>query len=262
MKLGFMQVYNEVNWVGYAIDQAMTICDELLIVEGSQFVAFPDMPERSNDGTLDIINDKAKRYPEIIKIINTTRKHSNYRLNQCANFNLGLDHCKIGDYFLQLDADEFFLDEWISEAKELMRERKVDHIKALSYKFAFSFKWRIDFGGMQSKSIIIKKTKGFHFVPTHKLINPGKNIITITRIGHYHYCWLKPRKRMRTRMRTSGMYPDMLNWFDENWDNFRLENGKEYPAYAGKFTLHRYEDKHPSILDNHPWKDIEDIRKI
>jgi len=262
MKVGFIQVFNEVNWIGYAIEQAMNFCDELIVCEGSQFVAFPDIPERSDDGTLDIINDKVKQYPKKIKIIKTIRKYNNYRKNQCANFNLALDDCKIGDYFIHLDADEFFTDEWITKVNELMRENKIDIINTLGYRFMFSFKWRFDFGKIQPRFVIVKKINGLHFRPTHHYVNPGKHIITFPKNSHYHYCWLKPQERMHIRMKTSGMYPNMLNWFDKNWDNFKLENGKEYSGYSGKFNLHRYEGNHPEILNNHPWRHVEDIRKL
>lgn len=58
------------------------------------------------------------------------------------------------------------------------------------------------------------------------------------------------------------MYPGMLEWFDKYWDSFELEDGKEYPHYAGKFTLYRYDGEHPSVLDNHPWRHVEDIRSL
>ncbi len=67
---------------------------------------------------------------------------------------------------------------------------------------------------------------------------------------------------MRTRMRTSKMYPDMLSWFDENWDTIKLENSKEQSHYAGKLILSKYNGKHPSVLDNHPWRYVEDIRRL
>jgi len=263
MKLGFIQVYNEANWIGYTIDHAMKLCDRVLIVEGSQFANFPDIPERSDDGTLDIIADKKRQYPKSIKDIKTIRKHGRYRINQCANFNYGLTFCEMGDYFILLDADEFYPDEWILEANEIMRECKVDLIKVLSNDFAFSFKWRIKPGKIRSeRPVIVKKTKEFYFAPTHNWINPGKNIVVAPQAGRYHYGWLKPRDRMRIRMRTSNMYPNMLEWFDGNWDNFKLEDGKEYPHYAGKFTLYRYDGEHPSVLDNHPWRHVEDIRSL
>ena len=37
MKFGIAHVYNEKDWIGYTIDQAMKICDKLLIVEGARF---------------------------------------------------------------------------------------------------------------------------------------------------------------------------------------------------------------------------------
>ncbi len=160
MKLGFIQVYNEANWIGYAVDQAMKLCDKVLIVEGSQFADFSDIPERSDDGTLDIVADKKKQYPKRIEDIKTIREHSKYRFNQCANFNRGLTFCDIGDYFILLDADDFYLDEWISEVNELMKENKISLIKVLSYDFAFSFKWRIKSGEKKSeRPVIAKKTK-------------------------------------------------------------------------------------------------------
>lgn len=262
MKVGFIQAYNESSWIGYAVDQAMILCDKLLIVEGSQFAAFPDIPIRSNDGTLDIISDKTRQYPRRIKTIPTIRKHNNYRLNQCDNFNHVLNRCKIGDYFIHLDADEFFSDECIKSMNEIMDKNKIDIISPLSSKFAFGFKWLIDFGKLQPRRLAVKKTEGLYFRPTHHYVNPGKSTITFLQGSHYHYCWLKPRERMRLRMRTSGMYPNMLKWFDENWDNFELENGKEYSGYVGKFILHRYEGNHPSVLDNHHWRDVEDMRRL
>lgn len=262
MKLGFMQVYNEVNWIGFAIDHAMMLCDKLLIVEGSQFTAFPDIPERSDDGTLDIVSDKMKEYGDHIIWINTSRKHPNYRKNQCANFNRGLTYCKIGDYFIRLDADEFYLDEWIAEANELMKEGKVDFIKALGYEFAFSFKWTVEFGSISLNPFIVKKIEGFHFVPTHKWINHGKNIITLSLRGRYHYMWVKLAERILTRMRTSGRYVGMAEWFESTWCKMKLGANKTYQGYNGEFTLREYEGEHPSVLANHPWRNIEDIRMM
>lgn len=262
MKLGFLQVYNEANWVGYAIDQAMVMCDKLLIMEGSQFVAFPDIPERSTDGTLDIISDKSKQYGGRIICLNTTRKHGNYRHNQCDNFNRAIAFCNRGDYFIQLDADEFYFDEWIAEANKLMREGKVDLIKALNYEFAFSYKWRFDYEKQRLKPAIIKKTEKPHFLPTHKYINPGENLIVIPGIGCHHYTWVKPPERMLVRIRTSGMYSGMVEWFKETWLKMKPEDGKTYQSYNGKLTIHRYNGPHPAILKHHPWHDIDDVRKI
>jgi len=259
MRLGLLPLFNEFKWASFAIDQGMMLCDRLLITEGSQFVAFPDIPERSDDGTLDIINDKQKQYPNKIEIIDTIREHRNYRINQCANYNRSLNYCEIGDYVISLPADTFYSNSVIDKMNRLMGDEKIDCLSVSLLMFAFGFKWTF---GEQPFKVIFKKNSTLHFRPTCTPKGFGMAEVILDDISGHHYCWVKPRERMRVRMRTSGMYPNMLNWFDKNWDEFKLENGKDYPGYNGNFTLCRYEGNHPSILDNHPWRNVEDIRKI
>ena len=49
MKLGVLPLYNEIDWASFAIDHGMMLCDKILIIEGSQFVAFPDIPDSDPD---------------------------------------------------------------------------------------------------------------------------------------------------------------------------------------------------------------------
>lgn len=261
MKVGFIMAFNEIDWVGYAIDQAAKICDRVIVCEGSQFASFPHIPERSDDGTLDVIQDKKKEYSDLITVQNTARSHPNYRQNQCINFNTALNSCNKGDYFIPLDVDEYYRDSFLVEINALMSEGKVDHVHAKGYAYGFSFKWRI--AGMWSKDVLFKVVDGFKFIPTHKPSSPGTNRVINTEENIFHYTWLKPKSRMRIRMETSNFHPGMLKWFDNNWDKIELINNKSQLSYKGThFTLEQYEGDHPSVLDNHPWRHVEDIRKI
>jgi len=262
MKLGFIQAYNETNWVGYAIDQAVRLCDRVLVVEGAQYVNFPDIPERSNDGTLDIISDKAHQYPNVLQVMNTTRAHNNYRINQCRNLNYALSLCKKGDYFIILDADEFYTDECISKMNSLMRENEIETIYIENISFAFSFRWLLEFKKVSFVPIIIKKIDGFYFAPTSKRINAGKRIATLKDFRRFHYMWVKPKARLLTRMRTSMQYKGMVSWFEDAWRNMRLEDGVICKSYHQNFTLHRYDGEHSRLLANHPWRHVEDIRSL
>ncbi|GAG81806.1 unnamed protein product, partial [marine sediment metagenome] len=243
---------------GYTIDQAMLLCDQLIIAEGSQFVSFPNIPERSNDGTLDIMADKMRAYPNSIRLLDTIREHRNYRFNQAANFNRALGFCDIGDYFIKLDADEFYFDGFIGKMNDMMDEGEMDCLKANALAFAFSFKWSFN---THKRQIICKKTSGLHFVPTSRPVGYGPNIIKIDGINVHHYTFVKPRERVRMRMATSGMYRGMLKWFDANWDTMELGNGKPFNYIDKSYVFKRYDSGHPSVLDNHPWRYIEDIRR-
>ena len=265
MRVGFLQVFNENNWVGYAIDQAMKLCDRLIVVEGSQFTMSRVIPERSNDGTLDILAKKQQEYSNSIEIYKTIRKYGNYRKNQAENFNFALSKCKIGDYFLPLDADEFYFDETIHTINDLIERGVVDFYYASGINLAFSFKWQIIINGdpITYTNVFFKKNKKLRFVPTHKPVNYGSNkVVDESGKSFLHYVWVKPSERMAIRFKTSKFYSDMYKWFQNNWNNIELVDGKEYEFYAGHFKLKRYTGEHPEILTNHQWYNIEDIRNL
>jgi len=264
MRLGFIQVYNEFGWIGFAIDQAMKICDKVVVTEGYQHIGFPGIPIRSDDGTLDILSSKARQYAGKLEILDTIREYSDIRNNQCANFNRVLECCNSGDYFLILDADEFFTDEWIDTAINLMKEGKADLISTTGcHAFGISFAWRIIFGTEKPAEIIIKKTEGLRFWPTHKISKTVRNKIIISGGGRFHYMWVKPTRRMRLRMQALAMYGGMSEWFDKSWLSLKPEDGKKYGCYKkASFVLQRYDGEHPAILNNHPWRHIKDIRRL
>ena len=259
MRIAMLMAFNEANWISPAIDQAMLLCDKLLIMEGSQFVAFPSIPERSDDGTLDMISNKEKQYSKRIKVIKTIRENGNYRVNQCANFNVALSYCDIGDYFISLAADEFYPNSTIDEMNHLMDEGRMDYFKLGMLEFAFGFKWTF---AKQERVPIRKKTAELCYYPTCKAVGFGPMAIKSEGIGGHHYTFVKPKERMRLRMRTSGMYEGMLEWFDANWDKVELSDEAIFKYIHKSFVLKRYDGSHPSILDGHPWRHIEDIRRI
>lgn len=264
-KIGFLMLYNEIDWAAYAIDQAFMVCDKLIICEGSQFTSFVDIPERSTDGTLDIIADKQKEYPGLIDVMFTTRKHANYRQNQCDNFNKAVMLCSVGDYFLHLDADEFFSDVFIEEINNYTKEGKIDFLDSVSHVFAFSFDWLIHMAneGRTGKHVLYKVFDGFSFAPTHRPLSIGKNRVIKDTKDVFHYTWVKPTTRMEIRLRTSGFVPGMHEWFKKYWNNIELIENKIQPSHLGTtFYLERYKGDHPFILNKHPWRYINDVRRV
>ncbi len=67
---------------------------------------------------------------------------------------------------------------------------------------------------------------------------------------------------MKVRMR-GGLYKAMPAWFDENWDKIKLIDGEKFHyVHPEPFTVKRYDGPHPFLLTSHPWRHIEDIRKL
>jgi len=263
MNLGFIMAFNEVNWIEFAIEQAMKICDRIIISEGSQFTSFTDIPERSNDGTLDMITKKQREYPQVITVIPSSRVSAEYRKNQCENFNRALRECNPGDYFIPLDVDEFYSDNFLNTINEITKVGHIDHLLGQGHLYGFSFKYRLVFGNnaVWKKDILFKVNNSFKFIPTHKPTGQGKNKLVNTSDSLFHYTWLKPTDRMRIRMQTSNFHPGMLEWFDTNWENIKLEENIKQKSHLGTmFTLKKYDGEHPSVLNNHPWRHTEDIR--
>ena len=264
MRIGYLQVYNEVDWVGYQIDQAMKLCDGLFIIEGAQFSIHKYISERSTDGTLDIISDKIKEYPKRIGVKDTIRKHKGYRVNQCANFNRILGFCSFGDYFIALDADEFYFDSHIKNLNILMKENKADVLGSYGSCFAFGFNWRLisNENKIWGKEHIFKRNPKLYFTPTHNPQNvcPIK-VVDKKSFDACHYMWVKPKERMRIRFKTCGK-PKALTWFNNNWDTLKLEDSTRYDYFNGYFILKRYDGKHPETLDGHPWLNVEDVREV
>jgi hypothetical protein len=166
---------------------------------------------------------------------------------------------------LAFDADEFYTNDYVKYLNELMAEGKADIIRICGSNFAFSFKWRFVVRGTEVSCTrtIYKKTPSLFFVPTSQPRNAGNVIVEDrNKLGRFHYNWVKPRERLLIRHRTSGFKPGMLKWFNKNWDTIELKDGRKYEFYNGNFVLKRYDGKHPEILADHPWKDVEDVRKI
>lgn len=263
MILGFLQVYNEVDWIEYSIDHAMSFCDKLIIIEGSQFSQLKKIPERSNDGTLEIINQKIEEYPNSIELEKTSRKFSNYRENQAVNFNFALSKCDIGDYFAPLDADQFYFKNYIEKIKEVSDEGKIDFSVASGIVLGFSFNWRIIINDLKFHTFnaLFKKNPKLNFIPTHTPLNHGKNkVIDEEGESLIHYMWVKPKERISLRLKTARHSKEIVRWFKKNWDKIELVDNNKVNYYKGSICIKKYNGPHPEILKNHPWRQVDDLR--
>jgi hypothetical protein len=129
--------------------------------------------------------------------------------------------------------------------------------------FAFSFDWEVSWGGHSNHwTAFFKVAPGLKFVRTHKPVGAGPSE-NVPGEPMFHYTWLKPGERVRARLETSGMFGGMVEWFDEWFDKVELRDGFECPSHSGgRMTMKRWDGEHPSVLDDHPWRDGKDIRNV
>jgi len=60
-----------------------------------------------------------------------------------------------------------------------------------------------------------------------------------------------------------GIYKGMREWFESNYDKIKLTEGSRIHYVNNQtFTIKEYKGLHPSVLDNHPWRYVEDIRRL
>jgi glycosyltransferase involved in cell wall biosynthesis len=102
MKIGvLMNVFNEAEWLRLAIDSVLSWCGSMVIVEGAYGIAIEaGAPERSDDGTLDIL-ESYKENPKVTII------HANKR-DEAPQLQVGLEELKKQDvdWYLLVDGDE------------------------------------------------------------------------------------------------------------------------------------------------------------
>lgn len=168
----------------------------------------------------------------------------------------------MGDYFITFDTDEFFLDSFISDMNNAMGEGKVDCMEWTGLWFAFGFKWFFEFPGSSTRIALIKKRPDIGFTQLHRPHGFGFNHIIVKRVSCLHYCWVKTKERMIRRARL-GIYKGIIEWFERNYDEIKLIEGGKF-RYINRqiYTLREYKGLHPSVLDDHPWRHVEDIRKL
>ncbi len=121
--------------------------------------------------------------------------------------------------------------------------------------------------GAKYKAVIGKKTHPRLF---YKDGSPYNNIKHYKDIILFHYTFIKPSERMKARweMSVERGYPNekykfekfmTLKWKDDK-DIFNKKQAIE--NITGKQGFNIYKGAHPEILENHPWRNVEDIRKL
>lgn len=249
--VGYMAAWNEAEFIRPAIQSTIQHVDLMVVIEG----AFKETVEtggelRSNDGTLDILNELAEQFPEKLSIISP-----NAPISQLEHRSLVFEYVNWRfkgsppDYWLWIiDADEVYDDENAEKLKSILRTTdsyciKVDSITFVNdfahwVKIAFPrcFKIRKGFRHyFSSANDVVAVRDNKHLVLNQTEVNHEDDV----RFWHYSYCKdperFTQKKKERTRVHGS------FKWYLD-------EDGK---VTADGINLRKYDGEHPPAMRHH-----------
>lgn len=245
-KVGFMTIYNDVDYIDYTLKSFLDFVDEMVVVEGAfEITMAQGKPPRSDDGTLDIL----KRYEQEKKITLLHANEREHKQQYDVGYQWAIEHG--ADWAILLDSDEI----WTKPAKvfaDKAMKSLVNHdayeLRVQEYCFINDFKtW---YPGSYPR--IFKCKKGSKFVFDNEVqfegYGRGQHSVGMISGGRqiYHYGYVRRKKRWRLKQ-------DYMYEKDQNPINlqYKLE-GNEY-IIPQDIPIYEFKGKHPKIMEEHPF---------
>lgn len=246
-----MTVYNEIDFVDYAIRGCLPYVDDLVIVEGSyNEIVNLGGSRRSSDGTVDII-EKYRNNKKVHIIYNDEGEPPESDKDQR---NIGLKKIKelnSDGWCIIVDADEVYDKNNFSMVKVAMHNMEKSD-KLAAYFKSLTFVNDLDHFTEQDFPRLFRITKDCKFINDNFMTWPDKQtgwfspaIIKVPYIRYLHFAFCKSHERFELKKKWWETRFDEP--FDYGWHID--ENGKitdpdhDIVLYTGKF---------PEILHDHP----------
>jgi glycosyltransferase involved in cell wall biosynthesis len=260
-----MTVYNEAEFVDYAIRACLPHVNHLVIVEGAyqETIACGASP-RSTDGTIDICKARLEEFAEK-NLNNPNHVFSYIEANEHTDKdqrNLGLAKIK------ELDPDGWVL---IIDGDEVYDKATLNMVKVACHNMERQGKLAAYFKSLTFVNDLRHYTEQefprlFRITPDCKFVNdnfmewPDKGInwfspyvIKIPYIRYHHYAFCKGLERFELKKKWWETRFDMD--FDYGW-HMNMAGKIEDPNHQ----IFEYTGKHPAIMSDHPaWKRIYDV---
>lgn len=287
--VGVMPVYEEADWIEWAVEGIIDFVDELVIAEGYQGPAWHFGTCRSKDGTIDIIKKLAKKHDKIT--LTKCQPCAHVLRGKAATHNHVLKMSRLinkADWYMICDADEFYSDRQKETVRKALENTTNDAFSLNARYFFYNFEYFIY---MYRLVRIFRVTDGMYFKPGqfpyyadgrpyYDDTNPSELILEDDPMFHYSFV-KKPSSEIKRRIMeycAAQRYKFVFDWIEQvylKWSrenaeeiyelNARLFNGQGGIFFDGHHDAQRlrvYKGEHPRIMNNHPFRHIKDIREI
>jgi len=268
-----MITWNNLEFFKRALQQALGFCDEVILSEGC---SSKDYPRRSTDGTCEFI-ETMRGHPKL-KIMDvdysefkdasyidtqwTTRK----RLTKMAELFLP------GNWYTAWDDDQFFFDEDLPKLKHAMETKDFNTLLFRERRFIYNFRFNTAGTG---NWYFHRITAGHSFAPLMHLCYADGTVYEKRKekcnredFYYFHYPYVKKPERIKARWAmsiekgTTASIGRFENWMKMEWDQEKdiVKYRKMIENMQGQGHFNIYPGPHPEVLDDHPWRHIEDVR--
>lgn len=263
-----MTVYNEADFVEYAIRACLPHVDDLVIVEGAyqETIALGASP-RSTDGTIKKVKDLTVVRPDssedhlknAMKIVRYIEANEQTDKDQR---NIGLKEIKKRNpdgWVLIIDGDEVYDKNAFSMIKVAMHNMDKSN-KLAAYFRSLTFVNDMEHFAEQDFPRLFKITPECKFIDDNFMTWPDKStgwfspaIIKIPYIRYHHYAFCKGNgerfklKKDWWESRFGDNYMNTGKKFEYDW--YVDKNGK---IYSPNHDIVLYTGKHPEIMKDHP----------
>ena len=268
VKLGaIIAVYQEADYLPYALKQAEKHCDEIIVYEGCHSKGHNT---RSTDGTIEIIEKSGLEYQLPVNTDGVRYDHF-----QCAIWQKGVTEMiqRGCDWFRFWDCDMFAFDkDWV-HIKDLMGETSKDCIMFNERRFLFN--WHIN--THDQTGYFYRVTDGMFLSPISRVHSKDGTLVRdcdemVERMDTciFHFTAAKKLERMKFRFEISK--EKGTPGIDNLWEKYR-NSVIDYPAdvhenemliqeLVGGYGENWYDGEYPEVLKDHPYRFCNDIRDI
>jgi len=264
--IGLMLTWNNLEFFKCSLHQALNFCDEVYVVDGCHFHKYP---WHSTDGTYEYI--KNYRHPKL-RLVDIRKKRNRYDKVQRflrETIPKKSQYWKPGNWVFQLDDDLFFFEKDLIRIREAMQNSEYPALTCDVRYFIYNFKLNfLQKGGSVCYRILDEFGMKYAGRPCYKN-GVGFKALYLKDIIAHHYTYMKKPARMKARWEMSiekganssiGRFQKWMN-IDLNKIDF-AQLKEELNRIRPDGGLNIYTGKYPKVLDNHPWMNIDDIRRL
>lgn len=254
-KVGFICVYMDKDYLEQCILACKDHVDELVIIEGAfQCTLFTggvrnNKPERSNDGTIDIINKYVDN--QKIFVIYANEKEHKYQ------YQIGLDFAKErnADWAILIDSDEV----WTKQAWNLLDAKLKSAAKNGVYEYRIrQYCFINDFNHYYNGEYprVFRVTPKAYFVADNEVAWPDHNKIQdcgscneyihllSVRPLNYHYSYVRDVSRWSLKQ-------ESLMEKDGNPINLQYKIKNDKYVIPSDINIYKFDGQHPEIMRSH-----------